>query len=70
MLHAHSLVFKSPTPRYMSTLTLQLILAYVHFCRIPLLHNNDTIMNAHETPILKTFELCTLQNLYNLSTML
>lgn len=43
---------------------------YVHLCHVTLLHKSYTIMNAHETPLLKTFKLCALQKLYNLSTIL
>ena len=39
-------------------------------CHIPLLYKKNTNMNAHETPILRTFKLCTLQKLYNLNTIL
>jgi hypothetical protein len=39
-------------------------------CHIPLLRKKNTFMNAHETPILRTFKLCTLQKLYNLIIIL
>ena len=37
----------------------------IHICHNPLSLKNNTSMNAHETPILRTFKLCTLQKLYN-----
>lgn len=32
-----------------------------HLDHVPLLHKNYTIMNAHETPTLRTFKKCILQ---------
>ena len=39
-------------------------------CHASLLHKNYTIVNAHGTPILRTFKLFTTQKLYNLVTIL
>ena len=46
------------------------ITIYYRIYHILFLDNNNTIINAHETLVFKTFKLCTLHKVLHLNTIL